>query len=471
MWRSTVPGRRFPSHHFTRGRYVRRAGRLAPVPTAYDLIVVGAGPAGAAAALAALQARPTARVALLDASAFPRDKTCGDGIAPQALAVLAELGVPDAAAGFAPVGRLRLRSPLGREVVAEPREPAYCIPRLAFDARLVEAAVTRGAELIRHRVRTLALRHEVGGDVVDLGDGLTAPVVIAADGANSTVRRLLGLAANPPHCTAVAIRGYAEGAATGFRGDPEQLIEMVASGWPAYAWSFPIDGPGHVDRANVGFGMLRSSLERDGASSGRQALVGPLAALLPGQPADPATLRAHHLPLSTFRPRQPDGPVLLAGDAASLINPLTGEGIYYAVLSGRLAGEAAVTPGGAAAGAAYRRALRRELGRHLATTTVLSRLSRSPEIFDAGIALAGRDASTMDVLIEIGLGRGTLPPRLFVLLTRRALALGGRRLLRSAASQVAVLGGRKPTAETRQFSYVRRHLAPYGQRLREGRRR
>ena len=76
-------------------------------------------------------------------------------------------------------------------------------------------------------------------------------------------------------------------------------------------------------------------------------------------------------------------------DAASLINPLTGEGIYYAVLSGRLAGTAAIVPGSAAAGAAYRRALRHELGLHLATTSVLSRLSRSPEIFDAGLALAG----------------------------------------------------------------------------------
>ena len=403
----------------------------------FDLIIVGAGPAGSAAALAALQADPDARVALVDAAAFPRDKACGDGIAPQALRELAALGVPDAAEGFMPVGQLRLRSPLGREVVAEPREAAYVIPRTVFDARLVEAATRVGAVLLKRRIRTLTISPEG----VELAPDLRARVVIGADGANSTVRRLLGLPPNPPEHCAVAMRGYA----SGVPGAPEQLIEMVAEGWPAYAWSFPIDGPGHPDRANVGFGMLRSSLAAR-EEAGRTALEGPLSELLPDQPADRASLRAHHLPLSTYRPRQPDGRVLLAGDAASLINPLTGEGIYYAVLSGRLAGTAAISPGGAAAGGAYRAMLRRELGRHLATTTLLSRLSRSPEIFDAGLALASRDRAAMDTLVEVGLGRGTLPPWLLLRLLRRAVhlgaALGLHRLVQMARAKVRLIGGR-----------------------------
>jgi menaquinone-9 beta-reductase len=427
----------------------------------YDVIIVGAGPAGSAAALAVLQADPRARVALVDASSFPRDKACGDGIAPQALHVLEELGVPDAARGFMPVGRLRLRSPLGREVVAQPQEAAYCIPRLVFDARLVEAAQARGAVLIQRRIRTLTIE----ADGVVLAPDLTARVVIAADGANSTIRRLLSLPPNPPNTSAIAMRGYAAGAHSPASpdGSPEQLIEMVAAGWPAYAWSFPISGPGHPDGANVGFGMLRSTLEtRQENGSGREALTGPLAELLPDQPADPSSLRAHALPLSTFRPRQPDGRVLLVGDAASLINPLTGEGIYYAVLSGRLAGEAAVSPGGAAAGGAYRRSLRRELGLHLATTTVLSRLSRSPELFDAGLALASRDPAAMDALVEIGLGRGTLPPKLMWRLFRRAVAIfvasGVHGLVRTAVWQVHPLGGRFTEWKKQRLTHVRRRM-------------
>ncbi len=344
----------------------------------------------------------------------------------------------------------RLRSPLGREVVASPREPAYVIPRTVFDSRLVDAAVSRGAILIRRRIRTLT-EH---ADHVELAPDLRARVVVAADGANSTIRRLIGLKPNPPDHTAVAMRGYAGG----IPGEPEQLIEMVADGWPAYAWSFPIDGPEHAGRANVGFGMLRTSLA-ERAESGRSVLERTLAELLPDQPADAPSLRAHQLPLSTRRPRQPDGRVLLVGDAASLINPLTGEGIYYAVLSGRLAGAIALTADPSAAGRAYRRALRHELGTHLATTSVLSRLSRSPDIFDAGLMLASRDSDAMDVLVEVGLGRGTLPPwlvrRLLLRLAERAVAIGGRRLRHIAQEKVRPIGRRDAGRKQPPFGYVR----------------
>ncbi|MCW2615937.1 MAG: geranylgeranyl reductase, partial [Frankiales bacterium] len=130
---------------------------------------------------------------------------------------------------------------------------------------------------------------------------------------------------------------------------------MAAQEWPAYAWSFAAgDGT-----ANVGFGMLQPSL-RPAPRGGREELHGRLRELLPG--VEPERLASHHLPLSTWRPRQPPGGVLLAGDAMSLINPLTGEGIFYALLSGRLAGVAAVGPPDH--GRAYAAALQGELGRH-----------------------------------------------------------------------------------------------------------
>ncbi|MCL9797218.1 NAD(P)/FAD-dependent oxidoreductase, partial [Frankia sp. AgKG'84/4] len=81
-----------------------------------DVLIVGGGPAGCAAALAALRDRPGASVVIADAAAFPRDKTCGDGIAPHGLDVLRDLGVTDAVAGYRPVDRLRLRTPGGAEV-------------------------------------------------------------------------------------------------------------------------------------------------------------------------------------------------------------------------------------------------------------------------------------------------------------------------------------------------------------------
>ena len=118
-------------------------------------LVVGAGSAGAATVLAALATDPTARVALVDRATFPRDKFCGDGLTPSAVATLGELGVDHVLDGFAPVEQLEVTAPAGGRMCTEVREPAYVVTRREFDARLVNAAVSRGAELITSRVSDL----------------------------------------------------------------------------------------------------------------------------------------------------------------------------------------------------------------------------------------------------------------------------------------------------------------------------
>jgi geranylgeranyl reductase family protein len=358
----------------------------------YDLAVVGAGPAGAAAALAARRASPGARVVLLDKAVFPRDKPCGDGIAPHAVDELRQLGAAAAVHGYEPVHRLRIRAPNGGpEITASPQRPSYVVPRTVFDARLVEAAVAAGVELRTARVRGVDDR----GNVVLVNHDLAARVVVAADGANSTVRRILSVASNPPEHAAIAVRGYAAVP----EGPREQLIALVAEGWPAYCWSFPVDR----QVANVGYGLVRS-----GFGGSKQELRDRLGRFLPSCDADPATLRARHLPLSTWRPAPAQGRVLLAGDAASLVNPLSGEGIFYAILSGRLAGTAAVTAPGQA-DAAYRHALQRQLSRHLRHTAVLARLMRHQPFVAAALGAAGGSPAVRDTMVEVTLGVGTIP--------------------------------------------------------------
>jgi geranylgeranyl reductase family protein len=355
-----------------------------------DVAVVGAGPAGSAAALRALQLRPDARVLLLDAASFPRDKTCGDGIAAHALELVEALGVRGVSRLGPPVPRLRLRSPGGRVVERACARPNRVVPRAVFDAELVAAAVARGARLRRHRVR----RIEVRPDRVVLDDTVAARVVIGADGANSTVRRLIGGPVPPPSAVAVAVRGYAPVAV-----DPDALVIEFARGpYPAYAWSFPLPGGG----ANVGYGVF----DKRGSGS-RAELVASLRELLPGQEPDPATVRGHHLPLSTGPRHHPDGRVLLAGDAAALVNPLTGEGIFDALASGVLAGRAALL--GAGAGAAHRVAMRRTFERHHTHGALLARLLRHPRFLDAAVVAAARHQSVFDAAIDLGLGRGTAP--------------------------------------------------------------
>jgi menaquinone-9 beta-reductase len=363
-----------------------------------DVVVVGGGPAGAAAALAARAAGLT--VLILDRADFPRDKVCGDGIAPEALDVLAGLGLDPAAVTerYPAVPRLRLRSPGGTTVERAMRRPAHVVPRAVFDHRLLGAAHDAGAELRRQTVR----RIEVRPGHVEVDGAVTADVVVAADGAESVVRRALDVAPNRPRHTAIAIRGYAPDP---FDDPGVQVIATTEQRWPAYAWSFPL-GDG---RANVGYGELVSS----GVTRG--GLLGGLERLLPGVAAD--GLRAHRLPLSTGRPTLPDGRVLLAGDAASLINPLTGEGIFYAVLSGALAGAAARH--GPDAGRTYRRALGRRLGRHLGHSSAAAWVSRWPRLVDAAFRAAAEDQRVFDDVVDLGLADGRLTPRTLTAAARR----------------------------------------------------
>jgi geranylgeranyl reductase family protein len=370
----------------------------------WDVVVVGGGPAGAACAAAVRSTRPGARVLVLDRADFPRDKVCGDGIAPEALDVLAGLGIDVGALteGYPPVPRLRVRSPGGVEGERTTRRPSFVVPREVFDGRLLTAALQAGAEFRRHVVRRIVVRP----DAVEIDGLFRADVVVGADGAESVVRRAVPNRANRPDQLAVAIRGYAPE----LPGQAGVLVlATTEQRWPAYAWSFPL-GDG---RANVGYGELVS------AGPSRAELVGGLHRLLPG--VAPERLRAHRLPLSTGHPRQPDGRVLLAGDAASLVNPLTGEGIFYAVLSGALAGRA--TGHGAGAGAELRRVLRRRLGGHLRSASVASWVSRWPVVMDATFHAAADDQGVFDDVVDLGLADGRL--------TARTLTGAARRLHRS----------------------------------------
>ena len=363
-------------------------------------MVVGAGPAGAAAALEANACARGPRWPWSTRPDFPRDKACGDGLGPHAVDELEALGAAGVLEGYPPIRGLRLRSPRGMEVAGDPARPNYVIPRSVLDARLVEAATAAGAELHRAGVRHL----EQHDGLVTVDGELTARVVVGADGANSTVRRLLGVASNPDRALAIAVRGYAPAPA----GRPEQLIAWVAEGWPAYVWSFPT-GTGV---ANVGYGLLRSRFHGD-----RAELHQRLHDLLPWADPDPASLRAHHLPFSSFRPPPGRGRVLLAGDAASLVNPLSGEGIYYALASGRLAARAALTEPDDPL-TAYRRLLAKALGRHLRHSSVLARAIHAPALAEAGLGAAAGSPRLFDALVELGLGQARITPRLLAALPR-----------------------------------------------------
>lgn len=360
--------------------------------SAWDLAIVGAGPAGAATAIGALRVDPRIRVVLLDRAEFPRDKSCGDGIAPQVIDLLDGVGVTGIVDDRIPVPRLRLdRGSLG--VDRWMARPTWVIPRTVFDRRLVDAAQAAGATLLRHRVRDV--EH---GPPMMLDGTFEARTVVGADGAHSSVRRALGIAPGP---MAVAIRGYST---TPSNRSNAQVIAFDTARQPAYAWSFD-RGDG---LSNVGYGIL---LDRQDPPSKAQMLER-LDTLLPGATDGGSGWKGHQLPLSAGRWRPPGGPVMLVGDAAGLVNPMTGEGIYYAVATGlaagRAAAEALAAGDPATAGARYASATRPLLAGHLRHIAAAAWLCRHGDVIDAGLRASAADQRVFDDLVELGLARGRI---------------------------------------------------------------
>jgi geranylgeranyl reductase family protein len=351
-----------------------------------DVLVVGAGPAGAAAALTAHERGLGVRV--VDRAVFPRDKTCGDGLTAQALRLLEHLGVEvTTLPGYEAVHDTVCVSPSGhRAVLPLPRTGAYSgvVTRLELDAALVARVRAAGVEVVED-AELVGLTDTTSGVRAELDDGSTvdATYVVAADGHWSRVRRLREPDAPADLGTWHAFRQYFSHVH-----ERRQFVLFERDLLPGYAWVFPLpDG-----RANVGFGVLRA-----GGVTGKQLkalwsdlLARPSLRAVLGPDAEPEdTHRAWPIPASFDPARLADGHVLYVGDAASVVDPMTGEGIAQALETGMLAATAIAGGGDAdSVGAAYRRAVGHALGRDLRFARVLQHVLRT----DLGARLAVRAA-------------------------------------------------------------------------------
>jgi len=365
------------------------------VGTTYDVIVAGAGPAGSTAAR--LLARQGARVLLLDKQRFPRDKPCGGGVTLRAASVQ-DIDLSPVIEQTIYGARFSLR--LGKSFDRRFREPlTYMTQRRRLDAYLAERAAESGAEFrdgegireidtpggARRPEPSTHYQPRPGGPAAKPrlniaqsasplrpdppitvrtdGDAYTGRVLIGADGANGPTGRALGLRRD--YEEAVALEGNVEYA----RGIPEDWREYVgldlgglAGG---YGWVFP-----KGDHLNVGVGAWKYA---------GFTLRPKLAALCRRYGFNPETLtnlRGHHLPV-----RVPGSPIVrgnaaVVGDAAGLVDPLSGEGIHMAFESGRLAAKQAmrVLSGEAPDMSAYQRAVDRRLQPELTVSRKLQEL-------------------------------------------------------------------------------------------------
>lgn len=292
----------------------------------FDVLVVGAGPAGSASAINL--ARGGARVLLVDRAEFPRDKPCGGGLTGRALK---RIPVDPTPVVERRVDRFALRNGFGSSFARTHPEPViHMTQRRRLDAFLVEHAERAGADF-RGGVKVTGLVD--GGDHVaaQVGpDRVEATVCIGADGANGAIARSSGIA--PPIVHGVALEGNIP--LDTIRCDQLERTAIVELGTVAggYGWVFP-----KRDHANLGVGGWDSEGPR---------LRWHLDELARRHHVDPATLtdvRGHRLPMRRLGAPAHRGRILLVGDAAGLVDPLSGDGMYEAFTSARLAADAILT--------------------------------------------------------------------------------------------------------------------------------
>ncbi|KAA1252056.1 NAD(P)/FAD-dependent oxidoreductase [Mycobacterium simiae] len=313
------------------------------VKTSADLVVVGAGPAGSAAA--AWAARAGLDVLVIDSASFPRDKACGDGLTPRAIGELERLGLGEWLAGHIRHRGLRLSGFGGELEVAWPGPsfPRYstAVARTELDERIRKVAEDRGARMLLG-IKAIGVHHDSSRRVVSvtLADRAEVPCrqLIVADGARSSLSRKLGRRWHQETVYGIAARGYLGSARANEPWLTSHLELRSPDGavQPGYGWIFPL-GNGEV---NIGVGAL-STTKRPA-----QLALRPLMSYYTdlrrdewGFTGEPRAVASALLPMGGAVSGVAGPNWMLIGDAAACVNPLNGEGIDYGLETGRLAAE------------------------------------------------------------------------------------------------------------------------------------
>lgn len=375
-------------------------------------VVVGAGPAGATAALA-LAARGIPCL-LLDKAPFPRDKVCGDAFSGKVVEALnkidrslapqiqstAEQHPAWGVSFFAPNGK-RLDVPFRTDYCPTDTAPGFVAKRVVFDTWLFKQAAANPMVEVRTGAGVKTAQQTPDGIRLDYPDGtaLLAPVVLAADGATGPLNRALAQDRPPLRHRSAGLRQYWAGV-TGLHPDGFIELHFLKRTLPGYVWVFPLPN-GH---ANVGIGV-----RSDVVAKRRLNVKALLAEALAAPPFKDRFSKAQALekpqgcPLpmgSRTRTLHGDG-FLLLGDAASLIDPFTGEGIGNAMLSGILAAECVANAHGnysAAQLAPYTAGVHQRLASELRVGSGLQRLAQYPRLFNLVVNRARRSAHLRELL-------------------------------------------------------------------------
>jgi menaquinone-9 beta-reductase len=310
----------------------------------FDVVITGAGPAGTSCALALRGAG--LKVLLLDKATFPRDKVCGDAIPGRAVKTLYRINREYEARFKQFAEKLETRKTSlyykGKNIIFDWVGEAYTSTRLAFDNFLFDLASQDSGATILTDTEVKTANREAGGFLLGTRDGNTikCKLLIGADGAHSPIARQLAGRVMDRNNHVGSVRAYYSDI-SGL--DPHTTeVYFDEQFLPSYLWIFPLP----ENRANVGFGMLSSEIAKRKVDL--KKLFYEFIAQSPelqtrlGNATQISALEGFGLPLGATDVAVSGEGFILTGDAASLIDPISGDGIGNAMLSGKLAAEQAI---------------------------------------------------------------------------------------------------------------------------------
>ena len=378
----------------------------------FDVIIVGAGPAGTTAALYAHQLG--LNCILLDKAVFPRDKICGDALSGKSVRIMRELNLLDEVEKLegSEINRITFGSPSNKQFDINLQgtknkdqiTKGFVIPREIFDNYMFEKADAVTETRQGFSVKDLIIENDhVIGVIGKTKNGdeeeIRAPIVMGCDGSNSIVARKLGLYVMNMENTSVAVRCYYEGV----KGLTDQIeLHYVKEVNPGYFWLFPA-GEG---KANIGIGLSKSDMKKEKRTLRQIMDEVTQTEYFKERFSDAKQLErpvGWNLPLGSIHRKNHGNGFMLLGDAAGLIDPFTGEGIGNAMVSGQYAMEIAAKCKktgnfSESALAEYDVLLWEEVGKELRTSTKLQSLAQSKFLLNFVINRASRNEEVQNII-------------------------------------------------------------------------
>tara|TARA_B000000565_G_scaffold5885_2_gene4782 strand:+ start:1617 stop:2888 length:1272 start_codon:yes stop_codon:yes gene_type:complete len=398
----------------------------------FDVVIIGAGPSGSNAAISYKKLNPDLKIALVDKAIFPRDKSCGDAFGPGVISALKRFGNEHILEGEPEVVSTTLFGPKNigiqnyiPEVKNKEDSIVYVIPRLDLDNRILNLAKEEEVETFEgYRFSNFFINEESVSVEIENEEKekyiLDAKLLVGADGANSRVRKSLNLKQNSDWNKAIAIRAYID--------SPNYLeifkertlmFEINVSAIKGYAWAFPSKG----NLLNIGIGVPLSVFKKEKMDI--KNLLDEFVKTLESRGVIVENLRMEKsfmLPFASSRPKLAHNRVALIGDAGSMINPMSGEGIFYGMEAGfLLANETHQLINESASMLntgirKYEKVFNKRFGKHFLSCSLARLVFQSPFMTKRLLNIASLDQHTIDFVVELLFDEANLTTKEILLL-------------------------------------------------------